>query len=79
MNAKLSENSWGGVFPNEETFNRIYEECLENTPQTTERVKKAYNDMHDAFEEYMSAIEEYTFRYAYECGYTAGQKGCAEV
>lgn len=68
-----------GVFPDEETFNRIYDECLENAPQATERIKKAYNDMRDAFEEYLSAIEEYEFRYAYECGYEAGQKGGVAV
>ena len=28
----------GGVFPNEETFQRIYEECLENEPAAPEAV-----------------------------------------
>lgn len=27
--------------------------------------------MHDMFEEYLCAIEEHTFRYAYQCGYEA--------
>lgn len=74
MNTKLSENSRGGVFPDAETFNKIYDECLENAPSATERVKNAYSAMHDAFEEYLAATEEYMFRYAYECGYTAGKK-----
>lgn len=73
MNAKLSEN-FRGVFPNEETFNRIYSECIENAPQATERIKDAYSALHNTFEEYISALEEYEFRYAYECGYAAGQK-----
>lgn len=62
------------VFPNEETFNKIYYECLENAPQTTEKVRKSHSAMHDAFEEYISAIEEYEFHYAYLCGYEAGRK-----
>lgn len=79
MNAKLSENSRGGVFPTEEIFNQIYDECLENAPNASERLRKAYSAMHDAFEEYISALEEYEFRYAYECGYAAGQKGGVRV
>jgi hypothetical protein len=30
--------------------------------------------MHDAFDEYLEAIQEDTFRYAYQCGYEKAQK-----
>lgn len=75
-NTELSENFGGGIFPNEEIFEKIYDECLENAP---ERLKKAYSAMQNAFEEYISALEEYQFHFAYECGYRAAQKGGAVV
>lgn len=62
----------GGVFPNEEIFDKIYEECLSNAPSAPDKVRDSYSQMHDMFEEYLSAVDEYTFRYAYEFGYKAG-------
>lgn len=64
----------GGVFPDEETFNRIYDECLENEPMASDRVKKSYNKMGKWFDEYLSALQSDLFRYAYQCGYEAGRK-----
>ena len=61
----------GGVFPNEETFQRIYEECLENEPAAPEAVVSSYREMHGMFEEYLAAVQENMFRYAYRCGYEA--------
>ena len=64
-------NQFGGVFPNEETFQRIYEEGLENQPQASEAVRSSYNRMNGVFNEYLSAVQEDMFRYAYQCGYEA--------
>ncbi len=61
------------IFHNKEAFDKIYTECLENAPQASERVRTAYAAMHDAFEEYLDAIQEHNFRYFYKCGYEAGQ------
>lgn len=71
------------VFPNEETFQKIYNECLETTPQATEAIKSSYAGMNNMFDKYLAATEEWMFRHAYQCGYEAAmkamQKGGAEV
>lgn len=71
----------GGAFLSEEVFERIYEECLENKPQASDAVKNSYRGMGNMFEEYLCAIQEDMFRYAYQCGYKAAvsemQKGGA--
>lgn len=64
----------GGVFPNEEIFNKIYEEYCEKAPSVPDVVRESYSKMHDSFEEYLCAIEAYMFRYAYEFGYQAGME-----
>ena len=74
MNCKLSENLRDGAFPDEETFEKIYSECLENAPQASENVRNAYSELNQWLEKYICAIQEDTFRYAYQCGYEAGQK-----
>lgn len=61
-------------FPDEATFNKIYEECLENASQAPKRVTDACAAMYDAFWEYLDAIQEHEFRYAYQCGYEAAKK-----
>lgn len=71
MSKNLSENSWGGAFSDEETFQTIYMECLERRPHAPEAVTNSYSAMGEIFEEYLSAVEEYTFRHAYQCGYEA--------
>jgi len=67
MKKGLYENS--SVFQDEETFNRIHEQCLENRPQATEEIRDAYEAMHNNFDQYLDAMEEWVFRYAYQCGY----------
>lgn len=47
-------------------FEEIYEEFCENSESAPERVKSAYQAMHDAFEEYLCAVEEWTFRKSLE-------------
>lgn len=64
----------GGVFPNEEVFDKIYEECSENAPYVPDAVRESYAKMRNSFEEYLCALEEYMFRYAYEFGYKAGME-----
>ena len=61
----------GGVFPNEEVFQEIYSECIEDQSQASEAVRSSYRGMIEAFEEYMNATQEDMFRYAYQCGYKA--------
>lgn len=71
----------GGAFPNEETFQEIYEECLDNQPQASEATRSSYKRMGEIFDQYLCAIQEDVFRYAYQCGYRAAmsemQKGGA--
>ena len=62
------------VFPNEETFQKIYEECLGTIPQATEAIKSSYAGMGKMFEKYLAATEEWMFRHAYQCGYEAAVK-----
>lgn len=73
----MKKQEIGGVFPNEEIFNKIYEECLENAPSVPDKVRESYSQMHTMFEEYLCAIEEHTFRYAYGNGYEAGMKAAS--
>lgn len=62
-------------FENEEEFQRIYGICDENSPGATEEIIKHREMMEGAFDNYISAIEENAFRYAYECGWNAAMKG----
>lgn len=78
MRIKTSENYRGGVFPDEASFQRIYEECLENGSQVSQKTRDSYDKMQTWFEEYVCAIQEDTFRYAYQCGYEAARKEIAE-
>lgn len=49
-------------------FEKIYEEYNESLGTAPESVRNAYHAMHVAFEEYLCAIEEWTFRTAFEFG-----------
>lgn len=67
----ITTNSYE-VFPDEETFQEIFSKCLEDHPApTSESVKIIYQEMNDAFIKYLEAIQENTFRYAYQCGFRA--------
>lgn len=60
------------VFPDEETFQRIYSECLEkNAPPASETLQGSYRSMDKLFHAYLEAIQEQMFRYAYQCGFEA--------
>lgn len=63
------------IFPDEETFQRIYTECLErNAAPPSETVQDSYRGMSNLFNEYLEAIQEHMFRYAYQCGFEAALK-----
>lgn len=63
------------VFPDEESFQKIFAECLENYPATISTAAKCYYDqMNNLFIKYLETIQENTFRYAYQCGYEAASK-----
>lgn len=62
------------VFPNEETFQKIYEECLEDKPCVALSVTDCYKAMGSAFDEYLGATQKHMFRFAYQCGYEAAMK-----
>jgi len=62
------------VFPNGETFQKIYEECLEDEPCVALSVTDSYKAMKSAFDEYLGATQKHMFRFAYQCGYEAAMK-----
>ncbi|MCD8068489.1 MAG: hypothetical protein LUE87_06340 [Lachnospiraceae bacterium] len=62
------------IFPNEEFFQKIYSKYLENEPSASKAVRDSYKGMHNYFEEYLVAIQEDMFRYAYKCGYLDGRR-----
>ena len=60
------------IFSDEEAFQRIFGECLENnTFPTSEAVVNYYQEMNGLFNKYLEAIQENMFRYAYQCGFNA--------
>ena len=67
----MQKNRFGGVFPNEEVFREIYGECIENQQQASKDVRDSYSRMNDEFENYLNAVQEDMFRYAYQSGYEA--------
>ena len=60
------------IFPDEETFQQFYSECLEHEPLATETITPNCEDLDRLFEKYIAAIQAQTFRYAYKCGYQRG-------
>lgn len=52
---------------------------MDNAPQAPEQVRTAYMEMYSAFERYLDAIEEYEFRYAYQCGYEAAMRQAGQI
>lgn len=71
----IGNGSSTSIFPDEETFQKIYSECLEhNALPTSEAVQSSYCGMNDLFNKYLEAIQENMFRYAYQCGFEAALK-----
>ncbi len=62
------------AFPDEETFKEIYTDCLDNAPFASDEIFEAHEKMKEWFNVYVAALDECTFRYAYQCGYEAAIK-----
>lgn len=58
----------------EKMLEKIYEEYCENRVTASEDVRRTYDEMHIAFEEYLSAVQEDQFRNAFMFGYAYGLK-----
>jgi len=54
------------LFMSEKEFEKIYDEYREGLDTAPDSVRNAYSTLHDAFENYLCAIEEWTFRTAFE-------------
>lgn len=53
---------------------KIYSEALENQPMASEAVRESYKKLNYALDEYISALQEDIFAWAYELGRKAGAK-----
>lgn len=62
-------------FASEEEFQRIYMDCMANSPQASDEVIKWRDEFGAAHDEYVAAVSEQDFRYGYECGWNAAMKG----
>lgn len=51
---------------------KIYSEALENQPMASETVRESYKKLDYALDEYISALQEDIFAWAYELGRKAG-------
>lgn len=51
---------------------KIYSKALENQPMASEEVRESYEKLNCVLEEYISAIQEDIFAWAYELGRKAG-------
>jgi len=74
---KTTENILFEAFPNEETFQKIFSECLENNSvPASKTIENCYHEMSNLFIKYLEAIQENMFRYAYQCGFKAALEAC---
>ena len=54
-------------------FEKIYDEFMETDGETaSDEVRNEYGTMHDAFENYLCAIQEDLFRKVYKFGFERG-------
>ncbi|MGI6010176.1 MAG: hypothetical protein ACOX8H_01585 [Ruminococcus sp.] len=51
---------------------KIYSEALENQPMASEAVREGYKKLNYALDEYINALQEDIFAWAYELGRKAG-------
>ncbi len=72
--AKINLTNNMQAFTDEETFRQIYADCLDNAPFASDEIFEAHEKMKEWFNAYIAASDEYTFRYAYQCGYEAAMK-----
>ena len=69
--AKINLKGNMQAFPDEGKFKEIYADCLDNAPFASDEILEAHEKMKEWFNTYIAASDEYTFRYAYQCGYEA--------
>lgn len=69
MDKKIQE-----MLSNKEFFEKIYDEFIEEREHASDRVVKSYKELNNAFEEYICAVEEDTFRLAFMFGYEMAQR-----
>lgn len=53
---------------NEKQWKKLYGEYQESLEQAPETVREGYQEMEDAIERYICAVEEWTFRTAFKFG-----------
>lgn len=63
-----------GEFSSEKEFQKVYAETVEQWPDANEEIRSNYKSMREFFEKYIDALDERTFRYAYQCGYKAAME-----
>lgn len=74
-NGIMSGRQPGGVLPSDEELRRILVERIEEWPdvcEASEAVRNGLDTMRDAFDEYICAVQEDMFCFAYLCGYGDG-------
>lgn len=73
-----AQTNYDEIFPDEETFQKIFSECLETkAAPPSEAINCYYHQMADLFVKYLEATQENMFRYAYQCGFMAALKADA--
>ena len=60
-----------GLFEDEEVFQKVYSECMKNSPSAPTVVMENFKKLDSAFDRYLNSVQENAFRYAYQCGYEA--------
>lgn len=58
----------------EKQFEKLYEDYCENRSTSSGDVRRTYDEINDAFENYINAICEDEFRNAFMFGYAYGMK-----
>jgi hypothetical protein len=58
----------------EKMIEKIYDEYCENRASASDEVRRTYDELHDAFDVYLSAVQEDQFRNAFMFGYAYGLK-----
>ena len=74
-NANASDNNLFNLFADDDAFQKLFADCLEaNAAPTSKAIENSYRSMIKLFNEYLEAIQENMFRYAYQCGFKAALK-----
>lgn len=71
---KSHDNYTGYDFPDDETFQKFYDDYMENQPSASDELRNSYQTIQQDFGNYIACIESETFRFAFLCGYAAAKK-----